>query len=218
MAGALVPASAGSVSVALILVNVAAFLAEMVNPMVGDQGEMHGVGVASGEWWRLLTSAFLHANLLHLLLNMYALYLFGPVAERALGTARFVLTYVTMAIAGSVFVYLFAHPQVPTVGASGAIFGLFGLVLVLMIKVGQDVRTLFVLLIINGIFSLQPGISWQAHLGGFLAGLALGLVFAYAPRAGRTAWQALAFVGIWIAMIAAIVARTAAMTSGITLM
>ena len=216
MSGALVPANAGRVSVALIIANSGVFLAETANPAVAGRGEMLGVAVASGEWWRLLTSAFLHANVLHLVLNMYALYLFGPVAERALGPVRFVLTYVTVALAGSVFVYWFAHPQQGTVGASGAIFGLFGLVLVLMIKVGQDVRTLIVLLLINGIFSLQPGISWQAHLGGFLAGLVLGALFAYAPRAGRTTWQTLAFVTMWAGLAAAVVARTAELTSGIT--
>jgi membrane associated rhomboid family serine protease len=216
MAGALVPASAGAISIGLIVVNVAALLAEMVNPAVDDRGAMVGAAVASGEYWRLLTSAFLHAGPLHLLLNMYALYLFGPVAERALGTTRFILTYLTMALSGSVAVYWFAHPHQATVGASGAIFGLFGLVLVLMIKAGQDVRTLMVLLVINGIFSLSPGISWQAHLGGFLAGLILGAVFAYAPRPGRTLWQMLAFAGLWVAMVAAILARTAQLTSGIT--
>lgn len=216
MAGALVPASAGAVSVALIIANTAALLAEMVNPAVGERGQMLGVAVAGGEWWRLLTAAFLHAGVLHLVLNMYALYLFGPTAERALGTARFIATYITMAVVASVFVYWFSSPVTATVGASGAIFGLFGLVLVLMIRVGQDVRTLIVLLVINGLFSLQAGISWQAHLGGFLAGLALGAVFAYAPRTGRTMWQTLAFAGTWIAIVVAVGVRTAALTNGIT--
>lgn len=216
MAGALMPAAAGRVSLALIVANVAVFLAEMANPAVQRAGEMVGVDIANGELWRLLTSAFLHAGVLHVALNMYALYLFGPVAERALGTIRFVAAYLTTAITASVFVYWFAHPLTPTVGASGAIFGLFGLVLMLMIRVGQDVRTLVVLLVINGVFSLQAGVSWQAHLGGFLSGVVLGAVFAYAPRAGRTFWQTLAFAGIWAVIVGAVVLRTAALTNGIT--
>jgi membrane associated rhomboid family serine protease len=216
MAGGLVSTSTGSVTIALIVANVGAFLAELVNPAVAGRGQMVALDVANGEYWRLLTSAFLHAGILHLALNMYALYLFGPVAERALGTARFVLTYLTVAVAGSVFVYWLAGPQTPTVGASGAIFGLFGLVLILMIRVGQDVRTLVMLLVINAIFSLSPHISWQGHLGGFLAGVALGVVFGYGPRKGRTMWQALAFAAMWVAMLAAIVVRTGMLTSGIT--
>lgn len=218
IAGALVPESAGQLSVALIVANVAAFLAELVNPVVAARGEMQGIAVAHGEVWRLLTSAFLHGGFLHLLLNMYALYLFGPVAERSLGTVRFVATYVTVAMAGSVAVYWFAHPLTETVGASGAIFGLFGLVFVLMLKAGQDVRTLVVLLVINAVFSLSPGISWQAHLGGFVAGVALGAVFAYAPRSRRASVQTLAFVAFWAAMIAAVAIRTSMLTHGITLM
>ena len=217
MAGGLVPSSVGQLSITLIVLNVAAFLGTMLNPGVGEQGQMWGLAVAEGEYWRLITSTFLHGGVLHLALNMYALYLFGPVAEHALGTTRFIATYLTMAVAGSVFVYWFADPQTATVGASGAIFGLFGLVMVLMIRAGQDVRTLLMLLLINAVFSLLPHISWQAHLGGFLTGAALGAVFAYAPRSSRTAWQALVFGAIWVAIVAAVVVRTSLLTSGITL-
>jgi membrane associated rhomboid family serine protease len=169
---------------------------------------MQGYRVAAGEYWRLLTAAFLHGGLLHLALNMYALYVFGPVAERVLGTGRFIATYFTLAIASSVFVYLLTAPGTATVGASGAIFGLFGLVFVLMVKAKQDLRTLLVLLAINAFISLQNGISWQGHLGGFLAGLVLGAVFAYAPRAARSLWQAVAFAGIWVGIVVAVIART----------
>jgi membrane associated rhomboid family serine protease len=119
-----------------------------------------------------------------------------------------------MAVTASTLVYVLNGP--PTVGASGAIFGLFGLVFVLMVKVGQDVRSLLVLLVINGLFSLRGGISWQAHLGGFLAGLALGVVFAYAPRSSRMLWQVLAFAALWVLIIAGVVVHTAVLTSGIT--
>jgi membrane associated rhomboid family serine protease len=120
-----------------------------------------------------------------------------------------------MAIAASTFVLVLDGG--PTVGASGAIFGLFGLVFVLMIKVGQDVRSLLVLLVINGLISLQASISWQAHLGGFLTGIVLGAVFAYAPRASRNLWQGLAFAALWALIIAGVLIHAAALTSGITL-
>jgi len=220
MAGGAISTDAGRISFALIAVNVAAFIAQMAtggsNGMVTALGEMDSSAVASGDYWRLLTGEFLHASPLHLVLNMVALYLFGPAAERALGSVRFVASYLTMAIAASTFVYLLTLQ--PTVGASGAIFGLFGLVFVLLVRAGQDVRNLIVLLVINGLISLNGHISWQAHLGGFLTGILLGAVFAYAPRASRTLWQSLAFAGIWVAILAGVVMHTVTLTSRITSM
>jgi membrane associated rhomboid family serine protease len=220
MAGGAISADAGRVSFALIAINVAAFAAQMatggIRGLVTALGEMDSTAVASGEYWRLLTGEFLHAGPVHLVFNMVALYLFGPAAERALGTVRFVASYLTMAVAASTFVYLLTRQ--PTLGASGAIFGLFGLVFVLLVKAGQDVRSLIVLLVINGLISLNGHISWQAHLGGFLTGILLGAVFAYAPRASRTLWQTLAFAGIWVVILVAVVMNTVALTSGITSM
>jgi membrane associated rhomboid family serine protease len=217
IAGGRIPVDAGRVSLVLIGINVAVFLAQLAtngrDPSVYSMGAMQGYSVATGEYWRMLTSAFLHAGLLHLGMNMLALYLFGPVAERVLGTGRFVATYLTLAVAASTFVYLFADPGTETVGASGAIFGLFGMVFVLMLKAGQDVRSLLVLLAINAFISLQSHISWQAHLGGFLAGLAVGAAFAYAPRSSRTVWQAAVFAGIWAGIVAAVATHTSALLS-----
>ncbi len=215
MAGGAISANAGAISFTLIAINVAMFLGQLATAdALTLAGRMDVIGVANGEAWRLLTGEFLHANPIHLALNMFALYLFGPAAERALGSVRFIAAYLTMAVAASALVYALNGP--PTVGASGAIFGLFGLVFVLMLKSGQDVRSLLVLLVINGLISLQANISWQAHLGGFLTGVALGVVFAYAPRASRTAWQAAAFVGIWIVIIASVLVHTATLTGQIT--
>lgn len=218
IAGGAIPTDVGRASIVLIAINVVAFLAQLATASrevsVGDLGTMAPVAVAQGEYWRLLTGEFLHGGPLHLLLNMLALYWFGPFAERALGTGRFVASYLTMAVAASTFVYVLSGGN--TVGASGAVFGLFGLALVLLVKAGQDVRSLLVLLALNGVISLQAGISWQAHLGGFLTGLVLGLVFAYAPRQSRTAWQVAAFAGIWILIIAAVALHTVTLTSGIT--
>ncbi|MFL6088812.1 MAG: rhomboid family intramembrane serine protease [Aeromicrobium sp.] len=218
VAGGAIPLSAGRASFALIAINVAVFLGQLATSgqanSVDGLGRMDPGAVAAGEYWRLLTGEFLHGGPLHLGLNMFALYLFGPAAERALGTGRFVASYLTMAIAASTFVYVL-HGG-PTVGASGAIFGLFGMVFVLLIKAGQDVRSLVVLLVINGLISLQAGISWQAHLGGFLSGLFLGAVFAYAPRSSRTAWQGVAFAVLWVLIVVAVLAHTSALTGQIT--
>ena len=203
---------AGAVSMVLLGINVVVYVLQMITEgrvnSVYQLGAMQGFAVADGDYWRLLTAAFLHASILHIAFNMYALYLFGPFVERALGTTRFVIAYLTMAVASSVFVYWLTEPQVATIGASGAVFGLFGLALVLLIRTGQDVRGLLVLLAINAFISLQGNISWQGHLGGFVTGVLLGVALAYAPRERRSAVQLAAFGLTWLGIVVAVVART----------
>ena len=212
IAGGRIQGRDGLVSMILIGINVAAFLLQMVTDNRGGEvyqrGAMQGAAVADGDYWRLLTSAFLHANVLHIVFNMYALFLFGPFVERALGTWRFVVAYLTSAIVGSVFVYVLADPFTTTIGASGAVFGLFAMALILLLRAKQDVRTLLVLLAINAFISLQGNISWEAHLGGFVGGLVLGAAFAYAPKDRRTLVQVGVLAVVWIAAIAAVVVRT----------
>jgi len=216
VAGATVAGSTGRVSMILIGINIAAYVAQIAtgdrDGAIFDDGAMWGYGVAAGDWWRLVTSAFLHDSVLHLAFNMYALYLFGPFVERALGTWRFIVAYLTAAMVGSVFVYLLADPRINTIGASGAVFGLFAMALLLLLRAKQDVRSLLVLLAINAVISLTGSISWQAHLGGFVGGLLLGAVFAYAPRRSRTLVQLGVVAVVWVAMIVAIVLRTSNLT------
>jgi membrane associated rhomboid family serine protease len=229
MAGGAISGREGIVSMVLIGLNVVGFLLTMATG--GNSGSVFRsgamlstsaltssgevlTGVADGDYWRLLTSTFLHRDILHIAFNMYALYLFGPYVERALGIPRFIAAYLTVAIMGSVFVYLLSAPNALTIGASGAVFGLFGLALVLLLKAKQDVRTLLVLLGINAFISVAASsISWQGHLGGFIGGLILGVAFAYAPRDRRGLVQLLVFTVVWVAMIGAIVLRTMDLTA-----
>ena len=211
--GGAISMQAGAVSMVLLGINVVVYVLQRATEgninSVFQLGAMQGFAVADGDYWRLLSAAFLHASILHIAFNMYALYLFGPYVERALGTMRFVVAYLTMAVASSVFVYWLTEPQIVTIGASGAVFGLFGLALVLLIRTGQDVRGLLVLLAINAFISLQGNISWQGHLGGFITGTLLGVALAYAPRERRSAVQFTAFAITWLAIVVAVVARTA---------
>lgn len=225
MAGGLVPASAGQVTMALIGVNVAVFLAVVGSggydsPLIRELvlfsaeqvrwGDTIVTGVDGGAWWRLLTATFLHQQLLHLLFNMYALWIIGPQLERALGYARFLALYVTCAMAGSVTVLWFTAPNVPTLGASGAVYGLFGAAFLIARARGGDITSWVVLLALNLVITFAvPNISWQGHLGGLAAGLLLGAVLAYAPRQHRTLAQGLVFGGLWAAMIAAVAAHSA---------
>ncbi len=212
IAGGAVSANVGIVSFVLIGINAAVYVAQMATGVqtgrIFQDGAMQSLAVADGDYWRLLTAAFLHLSLIHIALNMYSLYLFGPFVEKALGTARFIAAYLTTAVAASVFVYWLSEVNVGTAGASGAVFGMFGLALMLLLRAKQDVTTLLVLLAINAFISLQGNISWQGHLGGFVSGCILGAAFAYAPRDRKQIVQVVVLASVWVAMIAAIVIRT----------
>jgi membrane associated rhomboid family serine protease len=133
--------------------------------------------------WQMLTAAFLHGSWLHLLFNMFTLYIFGQVLEPMLGRARFLALYFVAAFGGSVAVLLFGDPFTPVVGASGAIYGLMGAYFVLLRSVGERAGQLTGLIAINLIFSfLSPGISWQAHIGGLAIGAAVAAIYARTRR------------------------------------
>ena len=162
------------------------------------------------EPWRFVTAAFLHSpsSLLHIAFNMYALWLVGPYLESTLGRWRYVALYLLAAVGGQVGVTLFAAPVqgggwlTAVVGASGAVFGLFGAVLVVLRRLGGDARQILVFLGINAVLGfVLPGIAWEAHLGGLLTGLALGAAYAYAPRERRTPWGVGASVGIAVLLV-----------------
>jgi membrane associated rhomboid family serine protease len=138
--------------------------------------------------WRLLTAAFVHSQnfLPHILFNMYALWIMGRALEPALGRLRFAVLFLISAFAGSVGVLLLAPLNVPVVGASGAIFGLFGALFVIQRQRGGDVRQIIVLIVINAALGfLVPGIAWQAHLGGLVAGSVGAAILVYAPKGPR---------------------------------
>lgn len=135
------------------------------------------------EYYRLITSAFLHSGFLHLAMNMLVLVLLGPTLERLFGTAKFVGFYFAVALGGSVSSYFFSPVNTLSVGASGAIFGLLGALLVVGKKAHVDVRQLWVLLLINvGIGFASPGIDWRAHLGGLVVGAALAALLGYGDQ------------------------------------
>ena len=174
----------------------------------------HLVGVAAGQYYRLLTAAFLHAGIFHVLFNMFALVQIGPVLEGALGRLRFIALYLLSALGGSVAAYLFANPAQPSVGASGAIFGLFGAYYVVVRRLGGDTGQIMVLLVVNLVLTFTiPNIDYRAHLGGLVTGTALAAAFAYAPRGPRQGMLQACAAGVLAAGLAvAVVVRTAALT------
>jgi membrane associated rhomboid family serine protease len=132
------------------------------------------------EPWRLLTSVFAHGGFIHIALNMYTLWIFGQVLEPMLGKWRYLSLFLISGLAGSDGMLLLASPTQPAVGASGAIFGMFGALLVIQRKLGGPIRQLIVLIVINLAIGFFPifgqAIAWQAHVGGLAGGLLAGVV------------------------------------------
>jgi membrane associated rhomboid family serine protease len=155
---------------------------------------LYGPAVANGDWWRLITSAFLHANLLHIAFNMYFLWLVGSAVEAALGRGRFIAVYLISGLAGSAGALVFT-PTSPTVGASGALFGLLGAALVLerqrsYVLGGSALGLILINLILS--FSLS-NISVGGHIGGLIGGILCALVLSRFGR-GHAAYSR---VGLW---------------------
>lgn len=223
--GGRVSGDPGYVSKVIIAVNVVAWVVQtasgpafehrfwLLGGPVFDPVLLQVVGVADNEYYRLLTAAFLHGGLLHLALNMYALYLFGPPLEAALGRVRFVALYVLSALGGSALSYAFSDPSRPALGASGAVFGLLGAYLVVSRRMGRDASGVMVLLVINFVYGfLVPRIDWRAHLGGLVAGALVALVLAYAPKQHRVLVQTAGSVLVLAVVTAVVVWRTLQLT------
>ncbi len=153
------------------------------NPATGVQ-LLGPYGVAEGEYYRLLTSMFLHLGPLHLLLNMWALWVLGRTLEAVLGPVRFLALYLMSGLGGSVAVYLFS-PFPGAAGASGAIFGLFAALFIVLKRLGRDTSSVVPILVINLAISFVPGISLAGHVGGLVTGAIIALALAYAPRQTR---------------------------------
>jgi len=176
-----------AVTMALIAVNVAVFLVELgaggsmsgTNNTIFEHGALFGPLVKDGDWWRLITAAFLHYGFFHLAINMYALYFAGSILEQVIGRWRYLLLYLLSGLAGAAGALLWT-PNGATVGASGAIFGILGALLVLErrgnIATGGQVLGLIILnLVIT--FAYSSSISVGGHIGGLIGGLLLMLAF-----------------------------------------
>jgi membrane associated rhomboid family serine protease len=196
------------VTYTLIAINVAAFVAQMASRRIEVEFVMYSPAVANGEVYRLLTSAFLHSGITHILFNMFALYVVGPALEIWLGRLRFLALYLLSALGGSVLIYLFSNA--PTLGASGAVFGLFAATFVIGRKVNVDIRWVVIMIVINLVITFTvPSISWQGHLGGLITGGVVAFSYAYAPAKQRIPVQAGATVALIVLFAALVWWRTA---------
>ena len=174
-----------------------------------------GSKIADGEWWRLLTASFLHASITHLLFNMAALWFVGSAIEPRLGRWRYLTVYLLSALGGSVLSYVVDSPDIPTVGASGAVFGLFGSVLILAMRLRLDIAGILGIIILNAVLGFViPGINWRAHLGGLIVGSLLTAAMVYPPKQYRIATTAVAIAGVLVVCVVAVVWRTASIVNG----
>lgn len=180
------------VTLTLIGLNAISYLLQLTTPTWTSQWAFSPV-VGSVQPYRFLTAAFLHspASFLHIVFNMVALWTVGPLLEQLLGRARYLTLYLMAAVGGSVGAVLLAPVThtwtVAIVGASGAVFGLFGAILVVLRRVGGDVRGILGVIAVNLVIGFVPGlgIAWQAHVGGLVVGLLLGFAYAHAPAPRR---------------------------------
>lgn len=174
-------------------------------------GAVHGI--AHGEYYRLITAMFLHYGLLHLLLNMYALWLLGINLERALGPLRFTVLYLLAGLGGNVAAYLFAAPNTPTAGASTAVFGIMAAIFVILKRMRLSVAPIVPVIVINVIFTLTiPNISKSGHLGGLAVGAIVAAILAYAPRARRNLIQGVGCGLVLLVLLVLTVYRTMTLT------
>jgi membrane associated rhomboid family serine protease len=169
-----------SATLALITIICAAYLVQLLVPSLEQQlflikeailsdGQVHGT--AQGEWYRLLTVALTHGGIFHLGFNMYALMVLGNPIEAAFGKERFLVIFFISLISGSLLSNYLAAANQPSVGASGAIFGLFGAMAVVSRKIGVEIQSIAVIVGINFALGFAlGGVDWRAHLGGLIGG------------------------------------------------
>lgn len=176
------------VSFGIISVAVGLFVIGLLSPEIETELRVRFASanwlIAEGEWWRVLTSAFLHGGLTHILFNMWALFVFGPRLEIQVGSLPFALMYAAAAAGGGAASYLFGPIDQVAVGASGAIFGLFGVWLFVAFVQRETAagraqfNQLFVLLLINlALPLLIPNIDWRAHVGGLVVGVLIAALW-----------------------------------------
>lgn len=208
---------------ALIGINVLAFAVTAVQAgsivnnetsAIFEDGALVPGYVSAGEWWRLITSGFLHFGNyggfgpVHLLFNMFALWVIGRDLEVALGRGRFLGVYLISLLGGSTAVMLFGEAGGGVAGASGAVYGLFGGIAVIVFKAKLNPTPVLTLIAINIFLSVTlPGISLLGHVGGLLAGALSTAAMVYAPPARRLQVQVGACVALTVLMLVAIAVR-----------
>jgi membrane associated rhomboid family serine protease len=162
----------------------------------------------NGYWWQLITAGFLHVSVIHILLNMVALWVIGRDLERVLGPLRFAIVYLLGVIGGNVAVFVFAAPNVPEAGASTGVFALMGGLLVVVYRLKVNPSQVIGLIVVNLVISVViPGISLLGHVGGLITGLAVTFALVNVPSERRTRWQAVTVAVAVVVLLGLVLVR-----------
>ncbi|MCU1463346.1 MAG: putative rane protein [Acidimicrobiales bacterium] len=196
---------------ALLAINVVVFLIQQVKPSVTTDFALIPPFVAQGEWYRLITSAFLHNDVIHIGFNMVLLWLVGHQLERALGWPRFVAMYFVAGFGGGAASYLMSPLNIAGLGASGAVFGLLGGYFMIGRRVGADTSQVTMLIVLNLLLGfVVPHIDYWAHIGGLATGAAVAAAYAYiGPGRAQLARQAAVVGVVVLALVSVVGLRTA---------
>ena len=208
------PVTADSPVTRLLLgINVGVFLLVFAGAVRGlvSRFAMQPFGIAiNDEYYRLITAAFLHQSMLHIAFNMYALLMLGDQVERVLGRWRYIALYLVSALGGSAASYFFSEIAGASIGASGAIFGLFGALFVIQRRLRADTSSIIGVLLLNLFIGIAlPGIDWRAHVGGLATGALITAGYVYIGKgARRTPTHAVIVALVLVVSVALVAVRT----------
>ena len=195
-----------TLTIGLIALTVLVYVGQWVTAGSLTNSMIYAPLLTKDEPWRMITAGFLHSesSFMHIALNMYSLYIFGSVLEPLLGKLRFITLYLVSIFGGSVAVLLLESPITTVLGASGGIFGLMGAYFIVLKSLGQSGGQMTAIIAINLVIGFVPGfnISWQAHVGGLVAGGLVALAYATTRAAKDAAKQRLYLGGIVVGLIA----------------
>jgi membrane associated rhomboid family serine protease len=198
-------AAEAPITSALLIVNVLIWLGQ-ISPLgyIFTNQFFFAPVLAIVEPWRMLTAGFVHdwSGPMHILFNSYAIWLFGRALEPMLGPLRFLILYITSIIGGSVAVLWLSDPQMPVVGASGALFGLMAAYFVVIRTLGGNGSQIFILIAINfALGFVVSGISWQGHLGGMVTGLVIAGIYAATRKPNQKMLQLVGLAVVWFVLV-----------------
>lgn len=169
-----------------------------------------------GEWWRVVTSGFLHYGFIHIAVNMLSLWMLGRDLERVLGRVRFAAVYFLSLIGGSVAVMLFSTPDTGAAGASTALYGLMGCYLVAILRFKLDPRSILITIGINVFLTFYiPGLSIAGHFGGLVVGAIAMAAIVYAPAKNRQWWQGGVLAALFLVLVLIYATRAGQLVSAL---
>ncbi|MEU9861715.1 rhomboid family intramembrane serine protease [Streptomyces sp. NPDC047971] len=224
LAGGRVASDGRLITKILIAINLALFIAvQVAGDRVVDELSLIGyaynpalaevVGVADGEWYRLITSTVLHQEVAHFVFNMLGLWVIGGIVEPELGRIRYAALCLLSGLSGSAFAFLLSPGNQPSLGASGVVFGLIGAWAVLTRRQRLDMRPVILFVGLSLLLTFtRPGISWEAHIGGLVGGALVAYGLLHAPRARRNVVQYAACGLVLLIDLGMVLARSAALT------